>query len=845
MRRLAAIHLLLGGYVAGLCLALVWRPAGAGLIVAGLAAAAAAAAAAGLHRRRPAEAICLGCAGLIVALAAAGAAVGGARVDVLAQSQARPLVGTGATVDAVVLDLPKASGSRLSVPVRVVAVNGRPLLDKALLQLETSKGGGTAKGGAAKGAVVQQPPAELLDPTGPFIEGARIHLPGARIQPLPPPSADGFDYGRYLRRRGIHVVLAATLADLQFTGRRGGLSGVMDRLRVAARGALARGVRSPVREVLRGMVLGDAENVDAQAIDDFRRSGLLHIMAVSGENVVLLCTLLGAALSALALGRRLRLFLMLPMIATYVVITGASPSIVRAGVAGALVTIAGLTSRPADLPLMVLAPAAVLLTMNPWNLLDVGFQLSFAAGIGLFLLAGHVVRLLHFLPRSLAETAGVTAAASVATAPISLASFGQASLIGVVANVAGGFVLGPVMFCGMLSVLVGLAWPAASLPLNVAAGTLIAFLLSVARFCAHLPLAVYQWQGLSVGFVVAAGGLALLLTAQVLSARLGVGVLRFVFSPRRRQAAVLAVATLVALALVTAPSPPRAPSVPTLTVLSVGEGAAALVQSPSGLTTLIDAGPSPLARTLRAHGVRAIDLLVLSHGHADHTAGLADVLQTFTVRTALLPRPPTPDTALDRLQKELEACGARVLRCAAPLTAACGGYTVSVLPTSGGEGGEDANQAQNDWALVAEVSLGDGAGGAEHEAKQGEQSGAGSDGQNGSQGVAATATQGAEDTVLLPGDAEGEALGEVVGGPVAAVELPHHGSAGGLDTALLSRLNPRMAMISVGPNRYGHPTAEMLALMASAGVPCLRTDKAGDITFSASPSGLRVAVSQQ
>ena len=812
MRRLAPTHLLLGGYVVGLCLVLLWRPSGVALIGVGVSAAAATVAGAGLHRRRPTAALCVGCAGLLVALAASGAAVGGAQLNALARSQAQALVGTGATVDAVVLDLPKASGTRLSVPVRLVAVNGRPLADKALLQLETATGGGAAKSGATAQGAAAQPPAELLDATGPFVEGAFIHLPGTRIKPLPPPSADGFDYGRYLERRGIHVVLAAHSADLQFTGRRGGLPGLMDRLRIAARAALARGLRSPVREVLRGMVLGDAENVDAQAIDDFRRSGLLHIMAVSGENVVLLCTLLGAALSALALGRRIRLLLMLPMIAVYVVVTGASPSIVRAGVAGALVTVAGLASRPADLPLLVLAPAAVLLSMNPWNLLDVGFQLSFAAVIGLFLLAHHVVGLLRFLPRSLAETAGVTASASLATAPISLASFGQASLIGVVANLAGGFVLGPVMFCGMLSVLVGMAWPAASLPLNVAAGTLIAFLLSVARFCAHLPLAVYRWQGVSVGFIVAAGCIVLLLAATVLASRLGVGVLRFVVSPRRRQVAALAVATLVALALVLAPTAPRAPSVPTLTILSVGEGAAALVQTPGGPTTLIDAGPSPLAATLKAHGVRAIDLLVLSHGHADHTAGLVDVLQQFSVRTALLPRPPTPNPRLDQLQAELEQSGTRVLRCTTTLTAACGGYSVHVLPTNGGEGGEDANQQENDWALVAEVDFG--------------------------RGVGAHG----DETVLLPGDAEGDALGKVVDGPVTAVELPHHGSAGGLDAALLARLNPSVGVISVGPNRYGHPTQEMLSLLAGAGLPCLRTDKAGDITFSATAGGLKMAV---
>ena len=336
-----------------------------------------------------------------------------------------------------------------------------------------------------------------------------------------------------------------------------------------------------------------------------------------------------------------------------------------------------------------------------------------------------------------------------------------------------------------------------------------------------------------------AGGLVLLLGAQVLAGRLGMGVLSFVLSPRRRQTAILALATLAALALVLAPSSPGAPSVPTLTVLSVGEGAAALVQTPCGPTTLIDAGPSPLARTLRAHGVRAIDLLVLSHRHADHTAGLADVLGSFTVGTALLPRPPTPNPALDRLQTELERSGTRVLRCVAPLTAACTGYTVRVLPTNGGVAGEDANQAENDWALVALVDMGapQGGPGAARAAPGGKTTSA--DGQ----GAGAGAAQHAGETILLPGDVEGEALGRVVGGPVTAVELPHHGSAGGLDAALLARLAPRVAVISVGPNRYGHPTQEMIDLLATAGVPCLRTDRTGDITFTASAAGLRLAVS--
>jgi competence protein ComEC len=802
VRRLAAIHLLLGGYVAGLCLALAWRPPSATVIAGGLVCTGLVLGGV-LARRRPSPVtLVAGALGVALLLVLVGVSIGAARVAGLRASDLRPFRGQKATIQAVVLDLAKQSGTRVSVPVRVVAVNGRALADKALLQIECRPGKG-------RGSAAQLSAAELLDPTGRFAEGARVVLAGARIAPLPKPSAgDGFDYGRYLERRGIHVVVCATLANVRVVGRRGGLAAVADRLRLSARHALASGLRSPVREVLRGMVLGDAEGVDNQAIDDFRRSGLLHIMAVSGENVVLLCTLCGAVLSALKLARRLRLALMLPIIFFYVLVTGASASVVRAGVAGGLVTLAGLASRPTDLPLLVLTPAAVLLTLNPWNLLNAGFQLSFAAVIGLFLLARHTTSLLRVLPRPLAETAGITAAASIATAPISLASFGQASLIGIVANVAGGFVLGPVMVCGMLSVVVGLLWPPASLPLNVVAGALIAFLLSVARWCARLPGAVYQWNGASFGFLLVVGSLVLVLVLQQLAGRLGLGVLSYTLVPRRRQAVALAAATLIALSLVWAPPAARAPAAPTVTILSVGEGAAALVQTPGGPTTLIDAGPSPLARTLRHHGVRAIDLLVLSHGHADHTAGLADVLKTFPVRTALLPKPPTPSGALDKLQAELRRHGARVLRCSTPLLASCKGYVVQVLPTMGGQSGEDENQAENDWALVADVMLG---------------------GQS----------------ILLPGDAEGVALKRAVDGPVTVLELPHHGSAGGLDAAQLAQMAPRLAVISVGPNRYGHPAAEMLALLAAAHTPCLRTDQNGEVSITARSDGLSVAVAQQ
>ena len=96
---------------------------------------------------------------------------------------------------------------------------------------------------------------------------------------------------------------------------------------------------------------------------------------------------------------------------------------------------------------------------------------------------------------------------------------------------------------------------------------------------------------------------------------------------------------------------------------------------------------------------------------------------------------------------------------------------------------------------------------------------------------------------LVPGDAEGEVLAALDLPPCDVVELPHHGSSGGVDERLLEELQPRLGVISVGPNTYGHPTAEMLDLLAAAGVPCARTDQRGDVAVWAEARGLVAAVS--
>jgi competence protein ComEC len=792
LRRLSPPHLLVAAFCSGLCASLVWRPP---VWVVPLAAVSIAGAlTVSLTGRRsdepPSPRLAAPLLGLLAVFVVVGLGVGGARLAALERSTLTAYVGRDVELQATLVDLPQTKADRTTLALAVTRVGAADMSEPARLTLQLEAGDDAG------------PP-----PAGTLVEGVRLTVSHVRVQPLPPPRPGVFDYGRYLRRRGEHVMLEAAWSGVVVSGRRGGLHGLIDRLRGASREHLREAVHAPVGEILQGMVLGDDEGVDQGSIDAFRRSGLLHIMAVSGENVVLLCGMWSFAFSLLAVPRLARTVLLVPIVVTYVVLTGASPSIVRAGVSGVLGLLAILASRPADGWLLWLAPAAWLLTVNPNNLFDVSFQLSFAAVAGLLLLARPLTRLLSFLPGPLPAQIGVTAAASLAATPISMLTFGSTSLMAVPANVAGGFALGPIMFFGMLSLVAGFVSTWLSGALNIVAALFIGFLLDVARFFAAPSWAVWQWQGLNLRLMLA---LALLIEAGVvcwLAARAGRGLVNYVADRGRRWTLLAATAALCAAVVVLAPAPPRPPHWPTLTFLSVGEGAAALLQAPRSPTVLIDAGPAPLARSLREHAVHRIDLLVLSHGHADHTAGLSDVIGSVPIRVALMPRTPQPSATLEDLAAKLRASGTQVRLCDVATSTGGAEWALSVLPTSA-PAGESGNQSENDAALVVVATIG-------------------------------------AQNVLVPGDAEGEVLARLPLPRCAVVELPHHGSRGGFDARQLAAFGPRLGVVSVGPNTYGHPTAEMLQLLGDAGVPCARTDQAGDVAVSDDNGSLRVVASRR
>jgi competence protein ComEC len=247
----------------------------------------------------------------------------------------------------------------------------------------------------------------------------------------------GFDERTWLRHQGIEVVVRAD--RFRVVGRRGGLGGIADRLHGWLAGDSVVGLKGQRRAALNAIVLGETQGIDPVLLADYRASGLYHVLAVDGLKVTAVAGGAGALASLLGAGRILAELAALAAVAGYVLAVGAHPSVIRAAVAAALVSLAWLTARQRDRWQALLVAAAALLAWNPYFVHDAGFQLSFAAVSSIFVVTPRVVRRLegYPVPRRLAQLIAVSTACGLATAPVTWLQFHQVSLVTIPANVVG------------------------------------------------------------------------------------------------------------------------------------------------------------------------------------------------------------------------------------------------------------------------------------------------------------------------------------------------------------------------------------------------------------------------
>ena len=416
---------------------------------------------------------------LVGALALAGWWWGGARLDVLDRSVLESQIGRAGRALAVVTAPVRRGRFDLRVQAEARQLGRLRLREAVLLRLPLGRA----------------PP-----------QGAELELVAKVIRPRAP--TEGFDEGRYLRRHGIHVVLQAD--HWRIVGRRGGLGSVADRLRGRVARTLERGPGGEREALLLGIVLGDDGRLSEELRDRFRASGLYHLLAVSGQNVALVAggTLLTAWL--LGLSRWLGELGALAAIAAYVLAVGAQPSVVRAGIAGALGSLAWLAARERDRWYFLLLGALALLAWNPYAALDPGFQLSFAAVLAIFVVSPRIERALegYPLPSRARGILAVSAACGVVTAPILWLQFHAVPLLAVPANALAAPAMVPVLGLALAAVAVDPILPAAAAVLVSLAGWCAAYVALCARLIGALPGAELQSGRAAAAAAIACAGAA-------------------------------------------------------------------------------------------------------------------------------------------------------------------------------------------------------------------------------------------------------------------------------------------------------------------------------------------------
>jgi competence protein ComEC len=283
-------------------------------------------------------------------------------------------------------------------------------------------------------------------------QGAKLRFVG--VLRSPPGPSNGFDEAKWLRRQGIHAVLEGQ--SWRIVGRRGGISGVGDRVGRWLSGDTTPGLEGQRRNVIEAIVLGRSSEVDQSLLADFRATGLYHCLAVDGLKVAAVGGGAAAVALFLGLGIYVAQFAALLTVAAYALAVGLHPSVVRAALAAGLGSLAWLAGRQRDRWQALLVGAAVLLGWNPYTLFDAGFQLSFAAVASIFVVTPRVVRLLEGYPvsRGLAQLIGVSTACGLATAPVTWFQFHQVSLVTVPANVMAVPVVVEVLVLALLTAVV-------------------------------------------------------------------------------------------------------------------------------------------------------------------------------------------------------------------------------------------------------------------------------------------------------------------------------------------------------------------------------------------------------
>jgi competence protein ComEC len=648
--------------------------------------------------------------------------------------------------------------------------------------------------------------------------GDRIVIKGRCQIPPGERNPGDFNYQKYLAARDIHAIMSVSgTQNVAIIERRQG-SRALQNLIYPLRRFIIQGIDDSIGgqqgALLKGLLVGARSDIGVDLNEAFINAGVVHILAVSGLNVGYILLGLLSLLTLLRCRDPWRSLLAIGGLIFYSYLTGSNPPVVRATIMASVALIAGLVQRPLDVINSIALAAFVILVLNPLELFQVDFQLSFVAVIGMVLLYKkiHSIFAKSFLDWSereqrykvyLANLFLVSLAAQLATLPLTAFYFNRVPIISLAANlvvVPWSTLITALGFISSISTAIFQPIGAVYADANWLALTTLIYLV---RGAAHLPF--------SYLFIARPEPLAILIYFLVL------GLFVFWSKPVVRKRLVFVL--LIAANLLIWRSAPAEQAGLRVTFFDVGQGDAALFEFPGGKTMLVDAGEGNekldygervIAPYLRREGIRKIDALVISHPHSDHNGGAVHLLANVDVGRIIQIDANCSEPACRKIDSLIQyrKIPSKTIMSGDSL-AGFAGTTILVLhPTM--EFVEKARRnpaALNDCSSVLKITFG-------------------------------------QTNFLMTGDAGIDAEKAMLRFTDAlhadVIKVGHHGSSTASSEAFRGKVKPQFAVVSVGRfNRFGLPSEKTMRDWQADGASLARTDENGAIVFFTDGKNIR------
>lgn len=614
-----------------------------------------------------------------------------------------------------------------------------------------------------------------------------------------------FDYGLYYRSKGIRRVLTAYDTMLLKQDSAGSLRTMLYLSREKVEDMIYSALPQEEASILVWIITGDKSEIDEETKAAYTKTGLSHILSVSGLHVGFLMLLVSQLLMPFKLEKGIKSAVSLLIVVYYVLLIGAPLPAVRALIMLCVLMAGTAAGRSYDLLASVSFAAVAILLFKPMSIHDPGFMISFAAMYSIALLYPTIYSLLRRAPGAIRGSAALSFSVWLGLAPVLTYYFNYISVISLVLNIAAiplSFLITIAGFCGILA---GIISKAAAMYIFSVDYYLVSLLTFITKKASELPLAGFQLPSLPIYmYLLFYLGVALLY-AFFQKDLVRIYISRFLVGYMLLAAVLLMFYNLPSKEL-------------KMVFLDVGQGDSCCIITPDRRAVLVDGGGSSgkgeyyydvggkiTLPALLHQGIWSIDTVIVSHMHDDHMEGLLKVIEAYPVNNLIIPRvsagkadvSPSRDALLELCSRK----GIKIHRLGQGDRLSLGrGVSIDFLLP-----GEAADPDENQNSLVGRLSYG-------------------------------------SFSALLTGDM-GSSLEEKLSQGLirsSVLKVPHHGSGGSSSVGFLKEAAPQVSIVSVGRNNFGHPSPAAMERLVEASSLVYRTDRSGAVTVTTDGHKLKV-----